>query len=61
MKADELSRDVIPNCNLCDEKMNLTLDSRNDIYLCSECFQHTQDSPQIVAKSVERFLIGNVV
>ncbi len=61
MKADDQSRDVIPCCDLCEQKMNPTVNIYNDIRLCSECYQHIQNLPQIVAKSVERFLIGNVL
>ncbi len=62
MKSDEQSNEAIPKCDLCERKMNPTIRIYNhNTRLCSACFYHIQNLPEIVAKSVERFLIGNVV
>jgi NAD-dependent SIR2 family protein deacetylase len=62
MKSDEKSSDAIPKCDLCEQKMNPTVRIYNDnTRLCSACFHHMHNLPEIVAKSIERFLIGNVV
>ena len=62
MNSDEQSNEAIPKCDLCERKMNPTVRIYNDnIRLCTACFQHIENMPEIVAKSVERFLIGNVV
>lgn len=61
MRTDEPSCDVIPNCELCEKKLNPTVNLYHDICLCSDCFQHIQNLPPVVANSLERFLIGNVV
>jgi hypothetical protein len=62
MNSDEQSNEAIPKCDLCERKMNPTVKIYNDnTFLCSACFYHIKNMPEIVAKSVERFLIGNVV
>jgi hypothetical protein len=62
MKPDEKSNQAIPGCDLCEREMNPTVRIYNhNTRLCSACFQHIQNLPGIVAKGVERFLIGNVV
>ena len=62
MKSDEQSNQAIPKGDLCERKMDPTERIYNhNMHLCSVCFQHIQNMPEIVAKSVERFLIGNVV
>ena len=62
MNPDEQSNDAIPKCDLCERKTNPTERVYNNYTsLCSECFSHMQNLPEIVAKSLERFLIGNVV
>lgn len=51
-----------PKCELCELKMNPTVKIYNNhTRLCTACFYQMEKLPEIVAKSVERFLLGNVV
>jgi hypothetical protein len=62
MNSDYQSSEAIPECDLCERKMNPTVRIYNDIIcLCSPCFHHIQNLPKNAAKSIERFLVGNVV
>ncbi len=62
MKSIEQPIDASPKCERCEQKMNPTVKIYNDnIQLCKACFDHVEILPELVAKSVERFLIGNVV
>ena len=57
MKSDEQSNQAIPKGDLCERKMDPTERIYNhNMHLCSVCFQHIQNMPEIVAKSVERSL-----
>ncbi len=62
MKSDEQPIDALQKCELCEHIMNPTVKIyNNNIRLCKACFHHMGKMPEIVAKCVERFLIGNVV
>lgn len=62
MNSEDQLGKTIPRCNLCERKMNPTVRIYNDnIHLCSACFHRIRNLPEIVAESVERFLLGNVV
>lgn len=62
MHSDDQLSETVPKCDLCERKMNPTVRIYNDnTRLCSACFHHVEKLPDIVARSVERFLIGNVV
>lgn len=62
MNPDEHLRPVAPRCDLCERRMNPTVRIYNDnIHLCTACFEHVRNLPEILAKSIERFLMGNVV
>ncbi len=62
MKSDEQTINALQKCELCEQKMNPTVKIyNNDTRLCKACFHHMEKAPDIVAKCVERFLIGNVV
>jgi recombinational DNA repair protein (RecF pathway) len=53
---------LVEKCGLCEQKMNPTVKIyNNDTRLCKTCFDHMENMPDVVAKCVERFLIGNVV
>jgi hypothetical protein len=53
---------LVEKCELCEQKMNPTVKIfNNDTHLCKACFNHMENMPKVVAKCVERFLIGNVV
>jgi hypothetical protein len=61
-QSDKPSIDPVQRCDLCEQKINPTVKIyNNDIRLCKACFGHMENLPEVVAKSVERFLIGNVV
>lgn len=48
-------------CDLCEQKMNPTVRVyNNNTFLYAVCFHHMKNLPDIAAKSLERFLIGNV-
>lgn len=62
MPPDGKTIDALQKCELCEQKMNPTVNIyNNNTRLCKACFHHMEKLPDIVAKSVERFLIGNVV
>jgi hypothetical protein len=62
VRSDHKTIDDLQKCELCEQKMNPTVKIYNkDTHLCKVCFHHMERLPDIVAKSVERFLIGNVV
>lgn len=62
MKSDSHSIELFHQCELCEKKRNTeTRVFSNDTHLCEVCLNHVEKLPEIVAKSVERFLIGNVV
>ncbi len=65
MTSNEQSNDTLDKlsiCDLCEQKINPTVRIyNNDIRLCSKCFDHIEKIPEAVAKSIERFLLGNVV
>lgn len=61
MNSDEQSSEAIPKCDLCERKLNSAVRNYNRTHLCSVCFQRIQNLHEMVAKSVDRFLIGNVV
>jgi hypothetical protein len=62
MQTEHKTIEAFQKCELCEQKMNPTVKIYNkDTRLCKACFHHMEKLPDIVAKSVERFLIGNVV
>lgn len=62
MKSDKRTTDALQKCELCEEKMNPTVKIYNhNTRLCKACFDHMENMPEVMAKCVERFLIGNVV
>ena len=61
-QSDKPSIDPLQRCDLWEQKINPTVKIyNNDTRLCKACFGHMENLPEVVAKSVERFLIGNVV
>ncbi|MGD8835092.1 MAG: hypothetical protein PVI54_11840 [Desulfobacteraceae bacterium] len=62
MKLMEESISAGKRCDLCELVMNPTVNIySDDCHLCNTCFREMENMPEVVAKSVERFLIGNVV
>lgn len=62
MESGMQTVDALQKCELCDHKMNPTVKIyNNDTRLCKTCFDRMENMPEVVAKCVERFLIGNVV
>jgi hypothetical protein len=62
MKPNDQSTEANERCDLCEQKMNPTIRIYNDnTRLCGPCFHHMEKMPDILAKSVERFLIGNPI
>ena len=61
MKSDNQSIDPLQKCELCEQKMNSAGIIYNNIDLCKAYFHPMEKLSEVVAKSVERFLIGNVV
>ena len=62
MTSEKQPIPVHKQCDLCRQKMNPTAHTyHQDHHLCSSCLQHMKALPDAVAKSVERFLSGNVV
>jgi hypothetical protein len=53
---------TILKCELCEQRMIPTVKIyNNNTRPCKTCFHHMESLPEVVAKCVERFLIGNVV
>lgn len=62
MKTGEQQTDARNKCELCNQKMNPTVKIyKNHTRLCKACFQHMEIMPSIVAKCVERLVVGNVL
>lgn len=62
MQTEKQSFSACLACDLCEQKMNPTVNIyKSDHKLCTACLQHLQTVPEAVAKSVERWLNGNVV
>jgi hypothetical protein len=62
MQSDQKTIGTLKSCDLCDQKMNPTIHIYgDDTRLCNDCFYRLERAPEMVAKSMERFLIGNVV
>ena len=62
MQSYKQSIDPLQKCELCEQKMNPTAKIyKNHIHLCKACFHYMGGMPEIAAKRIERFLIGNVV
>lgn len=62
MKSEEQSLSTSLKCDLCEQKMNPTVNIYKAHHnLCKACFQHMQNLPEVVAKSLDRWLNGNVV
>jgi ribosome-binding protein aMBF1 (putative translation factor) len=62
MKSDQLPIDIPQYCDLCQRRMNPTIHIYGeDTRLCNDCYCQLESAPEVVAKSIERFLIGNVV
>jgi hypothetical protein len=62
MKSDAKSVHAPPKCDLCEKKAKTVLKIYNNhIRLCEACFIQMEKFPAILASSMERFLIGNVV
>lgn len=60
--SDEKSVDVRMQCTLCEQKMNPSVRVYNDhICLRSACYCRMQNLSETAARSIERFLMGNVV
>lgn len=60
--SDEKSVDVGMQCTLCEQKMNPSVRIYNDhICLCSACYGRMQNLSEPAARSIERFLMGNVI
>lgn len=62
METNATTSAIQKKCELCEKTMNPTIHIYKDqTCLCKACFNHMQQMPEILEKSVERFLIGNVV
>ena len=62
MQIDKNIEIAAANCQLCEQEMNPTGYPLNEeIVLCRGCYHHMKRLPEVVIKSVERFIIGNVV
>lgn len=62
MNSEQQTIETPPNCDLCQRKMNPTIHIyKQDTHLCNDCFSQLESVPLVVAKCVERFLIGDVV
>lgn len=62
MNSDDQMKKTNARWGLCERKMNPTVRIYDDnAHLCSTCLHRLQNLPEIVAKSIERFLVGNVV
>lgn len=62
MQSDQKTIRTLLNCNLCERGMNPTINIYNDdTRLCNDCFYQLERAPEMVAKSIEWFLVGNVV
>jgi UV DNA damage repair endonuclease len=62
MKLEKQTFSTNQKCNLCEQKMNPTVNIyKEHHHLCKACYQRMQNIPEMVAKSVERWLNGNVV
>jgi hypothetical protein len=62
MEVTEMSVPVGQRCDLCERLMNPTVNIYKDAYhLCNDCYDQIWQMPPVMAKCVERFLIGNVV
>ena len=62
MNSDQRTIDTPQYCDLCQRRMNPTIHIyRDDTRLCNDGFCQLESAPEVVAKSIERFLIGNVV
>lgn len=61
-KGIEFCNMTLQECDLCEKMIHPAVRIVNrDIGLCPACFHHNEMMPKIVAKSIERFLIGNSV
>lgn len=62
MIMEEQDIDTLQKCEFCERKMNPTVRIyKEHNRLCSICFANVENMPEIVLKSVERVLVGNVV
>jgi hypothetical protein len=62
MEEKSKTIDIKEKCDLCEQTMNPTIHIYKDwTFLCKACYGHMQQMPEPLAKSVERFLIGNAV
>lgn len=61
-KSDTQSIVGLQECELCGQKVDLEMKVNiNDLRLCEVCHHQIKRMPEMVAKGVVRFLIGNVV
>ena len=62
MKENKRKKKDVPLCDMCGEKMNPTINIyRENICMCKYCFSSVGNVDGIIGKSLERFLLGNVV
>ncbi|MCP4744641.1 MAG: hypothetical protein GY874_00640 [Desulfobacteraceae bacterium] len=61
MNLNEHAIESRSNCDLCDQTRNQVSNKYNGNCFCPNCSNCMEDVPNNLAKSVERFLIGNVV
>jgi hypothetical protein len=62
MDKTSQTKEIQKKCDLCEQVMNPTiLIYKDQTCLCKACYDHMLRMPEPLAKSVERFLIGNVV
>jgi hypothetical protein len=62
MKTEPTTKELQQKCELCEQTMNPTIHIyKEQTSLCRACFGHMQQLPEPLVKSVERFLMGNVV
>lgn len=62
MKSEEQMPGRPQKCELCGHILNPHVEIyKTHTLLCSTCFQQMDTLPEVLANSLERFLIGNVV
>ena len=62
MESNNKNMDTAKKCEMCDRKMNPTVNVyKEDTRLRTARFGHLQGVPEHLARSVERFLIGNAL
>ncbi len=62
MQSNQTIEMTTSQCHLCEQKMNRSAYLfTKEIVICGVCYHHLERLPEVVIRSVERFLIGNVM